>query len=101
MSDIDQVIKQKDQAYKERNVCIAALAYFIKEIAQPGFRVYVAYHPYDDESWEDDWRTILVIEKGDLQMTWHFHDSEKYLLSKFPVVNVYKWDGHNSKNIPY
>lgn len=90
----EELIRQKDQAYSERNKCIAALANFIRDTAHPGYRVYVAYH--ENKDWEDDWRTILVIEKGDIQMTWHFHDSEKYLLTKLPIVNLYKWDGHST-----
>lgn len=92
---IEKLIKIKDKAYSERDKCIAALANFIRDIAHPNFRVYTAYHEGDE--WEDDWRNILVIERGDLQMTWHFHDSEKYLFDRLPVNNIHKWDGHDTK----
>jgi len=92
---VEELIKIKDEAYGERNKCIAALANFIRDIAYPNFRVFVAEHVGDD--WEDDWRTVLVIEKGELQMTWHFHDSEKNLLSRLPTDKLYKWDGHDTK----
>ncbi len=93
--EIQKIIEAKDNAYSERNKCIAALANFITDTAQPNYRIYVAHH--EDEDWENDWRTILVIEKGELQMTWHFHDSEKHLLSRLPKANIYKWDGHDTK----
>lgn len=94
-TEIEKLIKIKNDAYSERNKCIAALANFLRSTAQPNYRVYVAYH--EDEDWENDWRTILVIEKGSVQMTWHFHDSEKHLLEKLPIVNLYKWNGHDTK----
>ena len=94
---LDELIIRKNNAYAERNKCIAALANLIRDMAHPHFRVFTTEHPIDDESWENDWRTILVIEKGDLQMTWHFHDSEKYLLERLPVNLIHKWDGHDTK----
>lgn len=96
-NSFDALISQKDKAYSERNKCIAALANFIRDIAMPNYRVYVTQHPEDDISWDDEWITILVIEKGDLQMTWHFHDSEKHLLNRLPVRQLYKWDGHTTE----
>ena len=94
-SELEKLIKVKDDAYKERNMCIAALANFIHDTAQPNWRIYVAYH--EDPGWEEDWRTILVIEKGSTQMTWHFHDSEKHLLARLSKASIYKWDGHDTK----
>lgn len=94
---IEKLMLVKDNAYAERNKCIAALANFIRDIAHPNYRVYAALHPAEDESWDDDWRTILVIERDSIvQMAWHFHDSEKYLLKRLPVNNLYKWDGHTT-----
>lgn len=93
--EIEMIIAQKDNAYTERNKCIAALANLIRDIALPNFRVFVTNHPEEDESWDNDWRTILVIQKGDLQMTWHFHDSDKHLLKRLPVMS-YIWDGHST-----
>lgn len=92
--EIEELIKIKDNAYAERNKVIAAFAHHLSNTPYQ-CRVYRAYH--EDPDWEGDWRTILVIEKGDLQMTWHFHDSEKYLLERLPTANLYKWDGHDTK----
>lgn len=93
--EIDTLIKIKNDTYRERNMCIAALANLLYDIALPGFRVYVSEHEGDD--WEDDWRTVLVIQKDSIQMTWHFHDSEKYLLLRLPKMSSYYWDGHDTK----
>jgi len=92
---IETLIIVKDNAYSERNKCIAALANFIRDIAQPQFRVYTTHD--NNENWENDWRTVLVIERGDLQMTWHFHDSERHLLERLPVNLLHKFDGHDTK----
>lgn len=95
--DIEELTQQKNNAYKERNMCLAAFAHAIHAVNNPEFDVFVTQHPEDDKEWEDDWRTILVIQRRDWQMTWHFHDSEKYLLKGLPVHNQYEWDGHTTE----
>lgn len=96
VKQIEALIKQKDQAYSERNKVVAALAHLLDII--PEYTVGVAEHDPEDKDWESDWRTILVIKnsKGD-QMTWHFHDSEKHLLENLDKIDDYKWDGHTTE----
>jgi hypothetical protein len=101
LEQVHKLEQQKNQAYSERNKVVAALAKFLRRsnILDPynTYHVGVAQHDVNDTSWETDWRTILVIEINDIQMTWHFHDSEKYLLEGFPLIPDYKWDGHSTE----
>lgn len=54
MSEIEQLTKQKDGAYFERNQLVAALSKL--------FPASLAKHDVNDKSWDDDWRNIVVIE---------------------------------------
>jgi hypothetical protein len=94
---IEALIKQKDQAYSERNKVVAALAHVLSHVFFSNINVGVAQHDINDKDWEADWRTILVIELPAGQVTWHFHDSEKYLLEGLPTFDDYKWDGHTTE----
>jgi hypothetical protein len=89
--------RQKNQAYSERNKVVAALAHLLSRNIFRNTRVGVAQHDPTDKDWENDWRTILVIELPTGQVTWHFHDSEKYLLEGLPILDDYKWDGHTTE----
>jgi hypothetical protein len=84
--------KQKDAAYAERNQAVALIARMAHHF---GLKVGVAQHPYDDESWERDWRTIVFIDLPTGQVSWHFHDSEKRLLIGLPGYEK-EWDGHDT-----
>ena len=53
MSDTE-LIRAKDAAYWERNQLVAALSKV--------FPAHLAKHPDDDKDWDDDWRTIIVIQ---------------------------------------
>ena len=87
----------KNQAYNERNKCVAALAHLLSCNGFSEYKVYVTLHPESDKDWESTWRTILVIQRRDYQMTWHFHDSESHLLDGLPVQDTYEWDGHTTE----
>lgn len=99
-----QLINIKNRVYQERNICVAAIAHMILEISKfADFNVGVAQHI--GKNCEDDWRTIVVITHWDernpdqkiKQITWHFHDSEKYLLDGLPRITNYIFDGHNTQ----
>ena len=92
-SKIQELEKQKNQAYAERNKVVAALAHIL---AKQYINVGVAKHQGED--WEDDWRNVLVIDLPDQgQITWHFHDSEQCLLDGFNDWPDYQWDGHTTE----
>lgn len=89
---LGQVTKQKDQAYSERNKVVAA---FARLLYANGIQVGIAQHIGIE--WHPDWRTILVIDSSKGIITWHFHDSEKYLLKGFPTYKNYQYDGHTTE----
>lgn len=100
---IESLKKQKDNAYWERNQLVAVLSRL--------FPSYLTKHPETDQNWDDDWRTIVVINipvitrdctgrKIDYtetkQLTWHIHDSEVTLFDHL-IYQDNEWDGHNTE----
>lgn len=90
---VDELSKQKDGAYSERNQCVALMARMALRI---GWLAGTRRHPDLDVDWEDDWRTIVFINIPDIgQTSWHFHDSERGLLKGLPEYPT-GWDGHDT-----
>lgn len=84
----------KDNAYAERNKCVIGLMLLARDL---GYKVGWAKHPEEDTEWEDDWRNIAVIELPTGQLTWHFHDSERWMLYSFEPLKDHQWDGHSTE----
>lgn len=82
------MIISKDQAYRERDMCIALIA---KLSAAIGFRVGMGRHE-SEGPWEDEWRWIVYIDLPTGQVSWHIHDSERAWFD-FPAYSG-SWDGH-------
>lgn len=99
LKEIERLTKQKDQAYAERNKVVAAIGHMINAMSWTmDTKAGIAKHPEEDKTWESDWKTILVINSSLFgQMSWHFHDSEIYLLDGLPTLENYKWDGHTTE----
>ncbi len=91
-ADVARLTKQKDEAYSERDQCVAALA---KMATLLGWPAGVGEHPAADTDWDADWRTIVFIDLPTGQASWHFHDSEKPLLDGLPDYDG-PWDGHTT-----
>ncbi len=107
MSELDDLRKQKDQAYWERNQLVAALSKL--------YPAWLSRHEDSDKDWLGDWRWIVFIEiptrwaYGDqrnivpeklqyepMQVSWHIHDSElQYFSHLHQLVNTY--DGHDTE----
>jgi hypothetical protein len=101
---MEQLEKEKNQAYWERNQLVSALSKI--------FPSHLAKHPESDKEWEDDWRTIVVIylpaDKNrefkdsigspvcDYQMTWHIHDHDLPMFDHLQYEE-YEWDGHTTE----
>lgn len=90
----DKLKADKNSAYSERNNSVAFMA---KIALIAGWKAYRALHDETDESWENDWRNILVIESPCGQLSWHFHDSEFHLISSLDLLSNYVWDGHTTE----
>lgn len=101
MDELRTARQQKDEAYRERDACVAMLA---RMALMLGWRAGTLKH---EGEWEEDWRTIVFVDTPTGQLSWHFHDSEKPLvkgLTEYPFL----WDGHTSeekygrmRNLPY
>ena len=76
---------EKDFAYHERDMLVSALSKV--------YPSHVARHPDSDETWEDEFRTIVCVHLPTGQATWHVHDSEAGLFSHL-VSGGEHWDGH-------
>jgi hypothetical protein len=90
--ELKDLERQKNGAYAERNKCVAALARLALKL---GWRTGVGLHDPNDPGWEPDWRTILFIDTPAGQCSWHYHDSEVYLLAGLPNYPG-SWDGHST-----
>ena len=104
MSELEDLRKQKDQAYWERNLLVAALSKI--------YPAWLSRHEESDTAWERDWMWIVFIEiptrwaYGDQrnivpeklqyetkQVSWHIHDSElQYFRHLEERPNIF--DGH-------
>jgi len=103
MSTIEELEKQKENAYWERNQLVAALS-----------KIYPSWlGRHVGEVWEDDWRNIVFIEipteelfakyvqggfmrKMKRQLSWHIHDSDLKYFSHLKYGEE-KWDGHTTE----
>ncbi len=83
---------QKNAAYAERNRVVALLARMALALE---WRAGGSLHPSADTTWEPDWRTIVFIELPTGQVSWHFHDSERWMLIGLPRYEG-AWDGHST-----
>lgn len=81
------------RAYRERNMCVAALAHMA--IAH-GWRAGLGrHHPDPDPTWEPEWFTVLYIDLPTGQVSWHLHDQEVPLFARLPPYDP-SWDGHST-----
>ncbi|KKN42483.1 hypothetical protein LCGC14_0712930 [marine sediment metagenome] len=82
-----QALEGKHVAYSERNQLVAAISRL--------WPSHLARHPEDDETWDDEWRTIVCIHSPAGQLTWHIKDGEQYLFSHLAEGEGH-WDGHST-----
>ena len=78
--------KRLGAVYAERNMLVAALTKV--------WPSYLALHP-DDSSWDPEWRTTVFVMSPAGQLSWHIHDSEKYLFDHLELREN-DWDGHTT-----
>jgi hypothetical protein len=86
------LLKQKDDAYAERNKCVALLA---RMAIATGLKAGLGKHDEKDESWDDDWRNIVFVELPSGQVSWHIQETELPMFSFLPVYSG-TWDGHTT-----
>ena len=83
----DELEKQKDNAYKERDMLVCALSKL--------FPSTLGRHV--GEPWEYDWRWIVFINLPAGQCAWHIHDSELSMFDHLIRFNDIRWDGHTAE----
>lgn len=82
---LDEAAEDKDEAYHERNQCVAALArLFPSGIART-----------DIPGWLPEWHGCVYIDLPTGQVSWHYHDREAHLFAGLPVYDK-PWDGHDT-----
>lgn len=87
---MDAVEAQKNNAYAERNKCVALITRLALALDFPAYR---ARHV--GEEWDDDWRTIIFVDLPAGQVSWHIHDSEAAMFAHLPEAPN-NWDGHDT-----
>lgn len=85
---IDELTKQKDDAYWERNQCVSLLSKLLPS--------YLGRHEESDESWERDWMNIVYVYlPNGQQLSWHIHDTELCNFDHLERKEI-TWDGHDT-----
>jgi hypothetical protein len=86
-TQIEDLKKQKDEVYKERNILVALLA-----------RTYPSgIKKTAIEGWSPEWHNCVYIELPDgSQCSWHYHDRHSYLFEDLPPYEK-EWDGHTTE----
>lgn len=87
----DELRQQKDNAYLERNRCVALIARMARAM---GFRVSVTRTAI--EGWDEDWHNCVYIQLPTGQVSWHFHDSHMDLFGDL-LFRPETWDGHDTE----
>lgn len=82
-----------DSVYDER---ARVLAVATKMAQSLGLRCGLARHPDSDETWDDDWRTIVFLDLPTGQASWHLHDSQVAHFDHLGPYDGGPWDGHST-----
>lgn len=85
-----QMTARKDDAYLERNRCVALIA---RMALATGWRAGVARTAI--EGWSEDWHGCVYVDLPTGQCSWHFHDSQAHLFDGLPAYTD-PWDGHDT-----
>jgi hypothetical protein len=77
--------QQRNDAYRERNLVVAALAkLFPSGIAKT-----------DIPGWDKDWHNCVYIDLPTGQVSWHYRDGEAHIFMDLPPYPG-EWDGHDT-----
>lgn len=95
---VDELIEQRDQAYDERNRCVAGMA---RLALDNGHAAWLGRHATDpresaDNPWDPEWMNIVFIRLPTGQLSWHIHDSDLPLFGFLRRDETAVWDGHRT-----
>jgi hypothetical protein len=85
----EELRKQKDAAYAERDKLVAALSKV--------FPACLGRHADDGQPWDEDWKWVVYIVLPTGQVSWHIHDSEVPMFSHLRRDPAFPWDGHTTE----
>jgi len=80
--------EEKDEAYRQRNHLVAALA----RLFPSGIR------KTSIVGWLPDWHNCCFIDLPTGQISYHYHDSEAYLFEELPAYER-EYDGHTKEDV--
>jgi len=87
-SSVRRIEAEKDEAYRQRNVLVAALS----RIFPSGIR------PTNIDGWSADWHGCVYIDLPTGQISYHYHDSQAHLFAELPPYTK-AWDGHDKETV--
>jgi hypothetical protein len=87
---LNAVRADKDNAYAERNQCVALIARMVIEAGGMACKTRTAI-----EGWSEDWHGCVYIDLPTGQVSWHYHDSHAWMFKDLPEIDK-KWDGHDT-----
>ena len=80
--------EEKDEAYRQRNHLVAALArQFPSGIAHTNIA-----------GWDPEWHGCCFIDLPSGQVSYHYHDSQAHLFAGLPRYTK-PWDGHDKETV--
>lgn len=87
--NLAEMTEIKDAAYFERNQVVAALAKCFPSIVTQT----------EIPGWSPEWHGCVYIQLPTGQVSWHFHESQMYLLDGIPTKGAGwdGWDGHDTE----
>jgi hypothetical protein len=80
--------EEKDEAYRQRNYLVAALA----RLFPSGIRQ-TALH-----GWDVEWHSAVYIDLPTGQVSYHYHISHAFLFEDLPPYDK-PWDGHDKEKV--
>ncbi len=87
-SSTEAITAEKDEAYRQRNVLVAALA----RLFPSGIR------KTSIAAWSEDWHGCVYIDLPAGQISYHYHDSQAHLFDGLPPYEKH-WDGHDKETV--
>lgn len=87
---LNAVRADKDNAYAERNQCVALIARMVIEMGGRAARC-----PTAIDGWSPDWNGCVYIDLPTGQVSWHYHDSHAWMFADLPEITI-EWDGHDT-----
>lgn len=80
---------RKNNAYTERNRCVALMAHTALALGVDAGRSRT-----NIPGWDEKWHGIVYIDLPTGQVSWHFHDDHAPLFASLPEYDG-TWDGHD------